>query len=644
MAQVFLSYDREDAPKARAIAQGLERAGHFVWWDLHIKGGAEYGREIEQALAKSDVVVVLWSERSIASAWVRDEAAAGRDGGRLIPVLIESVSPPMGFRQYQNVDFSAWKGRNSPPRMAELLDSIGAVTGSGVEESTRAPVKLESQPSRTAVPRWLIGGGAALVILLGLGWALRDQLVRNYHDMQTVAVTAADRAAEPLARDLLVNLGRLQSARSGSVRLISGSNNGNLKPDLVFESSSDNDASLTGASLVLLNGEDHSILWSKDFEQPSGKLSDLKQQIAFTAAQVLECALEGLNADRPLKPATLKDYLTTCSITSEQAGADPGSVIAILQRVIAEAPKFEPAWGSLLLAQAEMTDFTLAGTKENPGEKQELRRLIAKARQLNPDMAQATLAEISLLPISKYEQALALSDKANSQSPDNPVVLNTRSELLRRVGRMRESIEDARKAATIDPLSSNLRNSYISSLFYAGRFEAARQELTKIEQLWPGTDTLTDVRYRFHLRYGDPKEALRIVQSEGLERGMELFLNARIDPSPANLAILRSFFEKRVHERAATGLSYALQTGGQFGWEDDLYKLLLDWPQAEELAEVADIYFRPTLAKFRSDPRFMRVAERAGLLDYWRKSGKWPDFCLDPDLTYDCKAEAAKLA
>ena len=62
-------------------------AGHFVWWDMHIKGGAEYGREIEQALDKSDAVVVLWSERSVASAWVRDEAAVGRDKGCLIPVL-----------------------------------------------------------------------------------------------------------------------------------------------------------------------------------------------------------------------------------------------------------------------------------------------------------------------------------------------------------------------------------------------------------------------------------------------------------------------------------------------------------------------------------------------------------------------------
>jgi len=30
------------------------------------------------------------------------------------------------------------------------------------------------------------------------------------------------------------------------------------------------------------------------------------------------------------------------------------------------------------------------------------------------------------------------------------------------------------------------------------------------------------------------------------------------------------------------------------------------------------------------------------LLAYWKKSGKWPDFCSDPDLPYDCRKEGAK--
>ena len=69
----------------------------------------------------------------------------------------------------------------------------------------------------------------------------------------------------------------------------------------------------------------------------------------------------------------------------------------------------------------------------------------------------------------------------------------------------------------------------------------------------------------------------------------------------------------------------------------------MNWPRPKELAFVTDVIFRPALKNFRHDRRFLEFARRAGLLDYWQKSGNWPDFCIDPDLPYDCKAEAAKL-
>ena len=105
MASVFLSYDREDAERGAARSRWRSRkAGHTVWWDLpHPRAARNIECEIERALKEADAVVVLWSERSIESAWVRDEAAAGRDSGRLVPVTARAgAKPPMGFRQFQN--------------------------------------------------------------------------------------------------------------------------------------------------------------------------------------------------------------------------------------------------------------------------------------------------------------------------------------------------------------------------------------------------------------------------------------------------------------------------------------------------------------------------------------------------------------
>jgi hypothetical protein len=44
------------------------------------------------------------------------------------------------------------------------------------------------------------------------------------------------------------------------------------------------------------------------------------------------------------------------------------------------------------------------------------------------------------------------------------------------------------------------------------------------------------------------------------------------------------------------------------------------------------------------DPRFMTAAARLGLVHYWAMSGQWPDFCSDPDLSYDCRAEAQRVS
>jgi hypothetical protein len=55
------------------------------------------------------------------------------------------------------------------------------------------------------------------------------------------------------------------------------------------------------------------------------------------------------------------------------------------------------------------------------------------------------------------------------------------------------------------------------------------------------------------------------------------------------------------------------------------------------------VMFYPSTASVRRDPRFMAVTQALKLNDYWASTGVWPDFCADPGLPYDCRAEAAKL-
>ena len=80
-----------------------------------------------------------------------------------------------------------------------------------------------------------------------------------------------------------------------------------------------------------------------------------------------------------------------------------------------------------------------------------------------------------------------------------------------------------------------------------------------------------------------------------------------------------------------------------FGNEDEAYDILMRLPKERADQFLLQTLFRPTLDKLRQSPRFLRIAQHFGLVNYWRASGNWPDFCADPGLPYDCKAEAAKL-
>ena len=48
----------------------------------------------------------------------------------------------------------------------------------------------------------------------------------------------------------------------------------------------------------------------------------------------------------------------------------------------------------------------------------------------------------------------------------------------------------------------------------------------------------------------------------------------------------------------------------------------------------------PEMQSVRADPRFWDLVRDAGLIRYWRQSGKWPDFCAEPGLPADCRALA----
>jgi hypothetical protein len=170
MPEIFISYAREDRPRVEPLALCLERQGWSVFWDRKIHAGEQWHDVISKALDEADRVVVVWSSYSLGSDFVRDEAAAAQARRILLPILLDGVQPPLGFRQIQAADFSDWHGAESAPELEQLLRDLGtprARHGSSIPSATLVATP-HTAPKSLGLPKfavWAASGGLLAAIL-----------------------------------------------------------------------------------------------------------------------------------------------------------------------------------------------------------------------------------------------------------------------------------------------------------------------------------------------------------------------------------------------------------------------------------------------------------------------------------------------
>ncbi|MBS0473471.1 MAG: toll/interleukin-1 receptor domain-containing protein [Proteobacteria bacterium] len=148
MADIFISYAREDRDWVSRLAETFVAEGYSVWWDFDLLVGKRYRETIEAELQQCKATVVVWSQHSIRSDFVRDEAEEGQQRNVLLPVLKEAIRPPAGFRQLQTADLSAWTGELSHAEFRRMMKGVSYLVGREPksEETGVAPEVAPSDP------------------------------------------------------------------------------------------------------------------------------------------------------------------------------------------------------------------------------------------------------------------------------------------------------------------------------------------------------------------------------------------------------------------------------------------------------------------------------------------------------------------
>ncbi len=182
MADIFLSYTEHDRDTVSRLAQTLQAVGWTVWWDRRIPAGQTWRNVLERELQSMHCMVVLWSSRSVQSDWVCEEAAEARQLDRLVPVMIERVRPPAGFREVQAADLVGWDGARDFAGLQQLIGDIEQLIG-----------KPRAEPREEPLPAPVLEGKGKAVPLTG------DTPYSQHHRALTGRVTES----QPPLRKLL---------------------------------------------------------------------------------------------------------------------------------------------------------------------------------------------------------------------------------------------------------------------------------------------------------------------------------------------------------------------------------------------------------------------------------------------------------
>jgi adenylate cyclase len=159
MSDVFISYARSNEEQAMLVEQALRDHGHAVWRDAELPAHRSYAEVIEERLKSSRAVVVLWSVEATKSQWVRAEADAARELGKLIQARLDATMPPIPFNQIQCADLEDWSGDPDHSGWRKLKTSVAALAGES-DGSEPSPTLRRQKTSVCVLPFQNMSGDA----------------------------------------------------------------------------------------------------------------------------------------------------------------------------------------------------------------------------------------------------------------------------------------------------------------------------------------------------------------------------------------------------------------------------------------------------------------------------------------------------
>ena len=637
MADVFISYARESQSVAKRLAARLTAAGFEVWWDEQIPAHRAYGEVIEERLRAARCVIVLWSQDAVRSQWVRAEADVARTQGKLVQAVIDDCTPPLPFDQLQFTDLQGWNGAQSHPGWRRIEASARALNDAGGPPQTPPPVRASAL---LAKPRLALAlGVAAVATMLALGgWLIVGRSTGTRADQASIAVrplTAADPALKVFAASLDDQIVDVLTGK-GMTPLTTV---GDGKAALIVDGRVQAVADKLLVAMRVSTGKDHVSLWSTSFQRAARDTTGFPDEVAAKISDIMQCAVWSSAPKLDLTNATRSLYLNMCDLRRQMERTD--EVFDLARQIEQQAPNFVRPEGDVAVAGA--LSLARLPPEQAIRIRQESARAADRVLLADPLDGNGYLAKsLLVVPRNDWRARERWLDEGLSKRDD--ATLNSyKANILEEVGRLNEALLLVRRSLAMDPKSPPKTLGLVYALGLTGDLTAARTQYGHLRQVWPNRPESRLGAFEL-TAFSDPGAALRLLEQadtrpEGVtDEGVltwRAYAKVRATRSSADVAAAKMALARALDGRSVLRRDIVVRALLTMGLMDEVEAYYRK--RAADGRFVTTALFSFEAKTYRANPRFMRLARDIGLTAYWRAMGKWPDFCKEEVLPYNCE-------